>query len=231
MAARKIVQAGRKTKRRNTGPTLTLGTIKAVHDYDGNMVADVTVRGADLLGLDMTVDCVNAQPGDRCVIQEQAHHAMVTGILAKPGAWVPVTHTPLMTWYSTWSGVPANEPSSGYVEKQQTISLSRDSLLLCEAVAAISGTGEYGIAFDFKQNGSRKAYVSFTSPQKNGGTLRWTPSKTVGLPAGEYDVTLTSYHWGSVEIIGIDSSGNSKRWIDPDISETPVPRCAKITMF
>lgn len=93
MAARKIVQAGRKTKRRNTGPTLTLGTIKAVHDYDGNMVADVTVRGADLLGLDMTVDCVNAQPGDRCVIQEQSHHAMVTGILAKPGAWVPVTQT------------------------------------------------------------------------------------------------------------------------------------------
>ena len=91
MAARKIVQAGRKTKRRNTGPTLTLGTIKAMHDYDGNMVADVTVRGADLLGLDMTVDCVNAQPGDRCVIQEQSHHAMVTGILAKPGAWVPVT--------------------------------------------------------------------------------------------------------------------------------------------
>ena len=91
MAARKIVQAGRRTKRGNTGPTLTLGTIKAVHDYDGNMVADVTVRGADLLGLDMTVDCVNAQPGDRCVIQEQAHHAMVTGILAKPGAWVPVT--------------------------------------------------------------------------------------------------------------------------------------------
>ena len=96
MAARKIVQAGRKTKRRNTGPTLTLGTIKAVHDYDGNMVADVTVRGADLLGLDMTVDCVNAQPGDRCVIQEQAHHAMVTGILAKPGAWVPVTR---MVWW------------------------------------------------------------------------------------------------------------------------------------
>lgn len=91
MAARKIVQAGRKTKRRNTGPTLTLGTIKAVHDYDGNMVSDVTVRGADLLGLDMTVDCVNAQPGDRCVIQEQSHHATVTGILAKPGAWVPST--------------------------------------------------------------------------------------------------------------------------------------------
>ncbi len=96
MAARKIVQAGRRTKRGNTGPTLTLGTIKAVHDYDGNMVADVTVRGADLLGLDMTVDCVNAQPGDRCVIQEQAHHAMVTGILAKPGAWVPVTQADLL---------------------------------------------------------------------------------------------------------------------------------------
>lgn len=104
MAARKIVQAGRKTKRRNTGPTLTLGTIKAVHDYDGNMVADVTVRGADLLGLDMTVDCVNAQPGDRCVIQEQAHHAMVTGILAKPGAWVPVTQKRIYTGSSVFQG-------------------------------------------------------------------------------------------------------------------------------
>lgn len=109
MAARKIVQAGRKTKRRNTGPTLMLGTIKAVHDYDGNMVSDVTVRGADLLGLDMTVDCVNAQPGDRCVIQEQAHHAMVTGILAKPGAWVPVTQTTPVTLinssYGTVKGI------------------------------------------------------------------------------------------------------------------------------
>lgn len=229
MAARKIVQAGRKAKRRNTGPTLTLGTIKVVHDYDGNMVADVTVRGADLLGLDMTVDCVNAQPGDRCVIQEQAHHAMVTGILAKPGAITPGLRSPLFTWTSAWAGNPGSEPSTGYVEKQQTISLPATTTLLCEAGAAIAGTGEYALAFDFQQDGVRKAYVAATSPQKNGGTLRWTMSKTVGLPPGRYEVILTSFHWGSVEIIGIDSSGNSKRWIDPSINTEPVPRYAKIT--
>ena len=131
MAARKIVQAGRKTKRRNTGPTLMLGTIKAVHDYDGNMVADVTVRGADLLGLDMTVDCVNAQPGDRCVIQEQAHHAMVTGILAKPGAWVPVTQTIPITLISngtvTITGVKAGSVVELRVECRSAVSGSWDS--------------------------------------------------------------------------------------------------------
>lgn len=211
------------------GVTLRYATVDAIHSDVGVYTADLAVAGGELHAVPMTTDCVNLRPGDRCIVETANRLSIITGVLARPGTWTPSSHTPLMTWYSTWSGVPANEPSSGYVEKQQTISLPQDSLLLCEAVAAISGTGEYGIAFDFKQNGSRKAYVSFTSPQKNGGTMRWTPSKTVGLPAGEYDVTLTSYHWGSVEIIGIDSSGNSKRWIDPYINTEPVPRYAKIT--
>lgn len=230
---RTLARAGRKLaemspRQRAGGPTATIGTIKAVHEYGGTYTADVTVRGADLLGLSMTTGCVLARVGDKCVIETFGHFSFVTGILAKPGAWTPETHTPMLTWTSTWSGKPANEPSTGYVELTRRIHLPHPTTLLCEVGAAIAGTGEYAMSIEFAQSGTRKALASMTSPQKNGGTLRWTALKTLGLPAGDYDVTVTTYHWGSVEIIGTDSSGNSKRWIDPSISAAPIFRYAKI---
>lgn len=214
-----------------SGITLRYATVDAIHSDDGVYTADLTVAGGELHAVPMTTDCVNLQPGDRCIVETANHLSIITGVLARPGAITPGLRSPLFTWTSAWAGNPGSEPSTGYVEKQQTISLPATTTLLCEAGAAIAGTGEYALAFDFQQDGVRKAYVAATSPQKNGGTLRWTMSKTVGLPPGRYEVILTSFHWGSVEIIGVDSSGNSKRWIDPDISESPMPRYAKITML
>ncbi len=213
------------------GVTLRYATVDAVHSDGGVYTADLTVAGGELHAVPMTTDCVNLQPGDRCIVETANHLSIITGVLARPGTTTPRLRPPLLTWTSTWEGAPANEPSTGYVEKQQTINLPATTTLLCEAGAAISGTGEYSIAFDFQHNGARKAYVCATSPQKNGGTLRWTMSKTIGLPAGQYDITVTTYHWGDVTIIGGDSSGNSKRWLDPDIGENPMPRYAKITML
>lgn len=188
MAARKIVQAGRKTKRRNTGPTLTLGTIKAVHDYDGNMVADVTVRGADLLGLDMTVDCVNAQPGDRCVIQEQAHHAMVTGILAKPGAWVPVTRM-LWQWSSDFDGTPqaTTDLASG------TFTLHATTLVLVTMGVRCDQNAQYGLDANIINGDKQNCLYLVTSTGT--GIGNFFMSNVFVLEPATYTVRLATHMW------------------------------------
>lgn len=142
-----------------------IGTINTVYDTGGYWTADVDMSGGTLMGLQMTTDCVGARAGDRCVVETYAKVAIVTGILARPGCGC----SPLFEWSSTWSGTPGTEPESGYLEKTATVTCG--GLILCEVAAAISGTGEYNMAFDFLDaNGERKAYWCSTSPQKNGGS-------------------------------------------------------------
>ena len=133
----------------------------------------------------------------------------------------------LFVWWSTWSGIPADTP---YTESTQTI-VHEGGLLLCEVAAAIASTGEYGMAFDFTDvaTGKLAAHWGATSPQKNGGTLRWVQTGTVMLPAGTYKVVLTSAFWGTVSINGADSSGNSRKWRDAAWGTDGVPRYARIT--
>lgn len=202
-----------------------IGTINTVYDTGGYWTADVDMSGGTLMGLQMTTDCVGARAGDRCVVETYAKVAIVTGILARPGCGC----SPLFEWSSTWSGTPGTEPGSGYLEKTATVTCG--GLILCEVAAAISGTGEYSMAFDFLDaNGERKAYWCSTSPQKNGGTLRWVASGSVRLPYGSYTVKLTTFHWGTVSIVGNDSSGNSLRWRDASLGVEGVSRYARLRM-
>lgn len=201
-----------------------VGTINEIHGSDGYLTADVLLSGGELLGLQLTTACVNARPGDRCVVEFYANIGVVTGVLARPGV-----DAPLFEWSSTWSGTPGTEPERGYLEKTATVTCG--GLILCEVAAAINGTGEYCMAFDFLDaNGERKAYWCSTSPQKNGGTLRWVASGSVRLPYGSYTVKLTTFHWGTVSIVGNDSSGNSLRWRDASLGVGGVSRYARLRM-
>lgn len=202
------------------------GTITAVNADGSSCSCDVLVNGATLRTLPMTTDCLGAAAGDRCVVETFGRLSAVTGILARP----TTLGRRLFEWSSTWGGTPSGEPNGGYVEKTATIS-HPGGLLLCEVAAAVGGTGEYCMALDFRRGGARKAYWCSTSPQKNGGTLRWTASGTVLLDSGDYDVSLTSYHWGTVEIVGNDSSGNSLKWRDAAWgAENGASRYARITL-
>ena len=184
-----------------------IGTINTVYDTGVYWTADVDMSGGTLM------------------VETYAKVAIVTGILARPGCGC----SPLFEWSSTWSGTPGTEPESGYLEKTATVTCG--GLILCEVAAAISGTGEYSMAFDFLDaNGERKAYWCSTSPQKNGGTLRWVASGSVRLPYGSYTVKLTTFHWGTVSIVGNDSSGNSLRWRDASLGVEGVSRYARLRM-
>ena len=66
-----------------------IGTINTVYDTGGYWTADVDMSGGTLMGLQMTTDCVGARAGDRCVVETYAKVAIVTGILARPGADAP----------------------------------------------------------------------------------------------------------------------------------------------
>lgn len=78
-----------------------VGTINEIHGSDGYLTADVLLSGGELLGLQLTTACVNARPGDRCVVEFYANIGVVTGVLARPGV-----DAPLFEWSSTWSGTP-----------------------------------------------------------------------------------------------------------------------------
>lgn len=199
-----------------------IGTINTVHNTGGYWTADVDMSGGTLYGLQMTTDCVGAAPGDRCVVESYAHMALITGILARPGAG-----DPCFSWSSTWSGTPSNEPSDGFAEKTQSLTVG--GLIMCEVAAAVNGTGEYAMAFEFRDaDGKIAAYWNATSPQKNGGTLRWVSTGTVLIPYDTYTVRLLTYHWGSMTIIGTDSSGNSRKWRDSAWGADGVPRYARL---
>ncbi|NEG55475.1 hypothetical protein [Bifidobacterium platyrrhinorum] len=199
-----------------------VGTVSAVHGAGGYLTVDVDMSGGTLTGIQATRDCANAHVGDRCVVETYAHVSIATGILARPGAG-----DPLFSWSSTWSGTPGNEPSDGFAEKTQSLTVG--GLIMCEVAAAVNGTGEYGMAFEFRDaDGKIAAYWNATSPQKNGGTLRWVTTGTVLLPYDTYTVRLLTYHWGSMTIIGTDSSGNSRKWRDSVWGTDGVPRYARL---
>lgn len=78
---------------RGAEATITrVGTIRAVHDTDGYWTADVDMSGGTLYGLQMTTCCLGAAPGDRCVVESYAHMALITGIIARPGAGASMGH-------------------------------------------------------------------------------------------------------------------------------------------
>ena len=72
------------------GVTLRYATVDAVHSDGGVYTADLTVAGGELHAVPMTTDCVNMQPGDRCIVETANHLSIITGVLARPGAWVPI---------------------------------------------------------------------------------------------------------------------------------------------
>ena len=78
-------------EQKNAGVTLRYATVDAVHSDGGVYTADLTVAGGELHAVPMTTDCVNLQPGDRCIVETANHLSIITGVLARPGAWVPVT--------------------------------------------------------------------------------------------------------------------------------------------
>lgn len=80
-------------EQKNAGVTLRYATVDAVHSDGGVYTADLTVAGGELHAVPMTTDCVNLQPGDRCIVETANHLSIITGVLARPGAWVPVTQT------------------------------------------------------------------------------------------------------------------------------------------
>lgn len=208
------------------GVTLRYATVDAVNETSGYWTVDISLSGAELSNIPITTACMGVRVGDRVVVEEYGNQCIVTGVVARPNALTgPDT---VFSWSSTFNGSPTQSP---YTEKTQTIN-HRGGLLLCEVAAAVSGTGEYGLAFDFvDSNGKTVAHWGATSPQKNGGTLRWVSTGTVKLPAGAYKVTLTSSYWGTVSIVGTDSSGNSRKWRDSVWGTDGVPRYARITML
>lgn len=202
--------------------SMRLATITRINLTQGAYTADLALAGATLHAIPITTDCLGCSPGDRVIVETYGTRSYVTGRLARTS-----TVEPLFEWSSTWSGDPSNEPSAGYVEKTQKITVGGP--ILCEVAAAIGGTGEYCLAFAFAdESGKQAAYWCATSPQKNGGTLRWTSTGTIHLAPGTYTATLTSYHWGTVTIIGNDSSGNSRRWRDSRLGTDGVPRYARL---
>lgn len=71
------------------GVTLRYATVDAVHSDGGTLTADLTVAGGELHAVPMTTDCVNLQPGDRCIVETANHLSIITGILARTGAIIP----------------------------------------------------------------------------------------------------------------------------------------------
>ena len=202
--------------------SLRYGTVTAVRAAAGMLAADLTVSGGTLTGIPVTASCAGVRPGDRVIVETYARLSTVTGVLANTSAG-----RPLFDWSSTWSGTPSGEPAAGYVEKTQTVVCG--GMLRVEVAAAIAGTGEYAMAVDLTDTaGKPAAYWCSTSPQKNGGTLRWVASGTIWVPPGEYTARLTTYHWGTVQIVGADSSGNSRKWRDGLWGTNGVPRYARI---
>lgn len=194
-----------------------VGTISAIHGSDGYLTADVLLSGGELLGLQLTTACVNARPGDRCVVEFYANIGVVTGILARPGAAAP-----LFEWTNDWAGTPG---SGEYVEKTATVACG--GLICCEFAACINGTGEYGVFFEFRDaNNKLTASWVASSPMKSNANsvLRWVVSGTVRLPYGEYTVTLKTTHWGTVSIVS-----DSLKWVDASWPNG-VPRYARLRM-
>ena len=210
--------------RQPSGVSVRRATVKQVRTVSGALVADLTVPGATMTSIPIVVSCAGMQPGNRVLLLTVANHSYVVGVIAAAGST-----SPLLSWSNTWSGAPATADGVTYSEGKVTVHHG-GGVLLCEVAAAISGTGEYGMAFDFvDSSGKTVAHWGATSPQKNGGTLRWVASGTVNLPAGDYQVELTTCKWGTVSIVGTDSSGNSRKWRDANWGTDGVPRYARIT--
>lgn len=208
--------------RQPSGVSIRRATVKRVRTVSGALVADLTVPGATMPSIPIVVSCAGMQPGDRVLLATIANHSYVVGVIAGNAG-------PLMSWGSTFSGAPGTADGVTYTEGKFVLHHG-GGVLLCEVAAAVSGTGEYGLAFDFVDgDGKTVAHWGATSPQKPGGTLRWVASGTVNLPAGDYTVTLTSCKWGSVTIVGGDSSGNSRKWRDANWGTDGVARYARIT--
>lgn len=211
-------------KQLTTGSVLRYATVRSATVTDGVWLMDIDLDGTTWHGVPITMDCVGARAGDRCIVEIQDHLPTVTGIIAR-AATDPV----LMEWSSTWSGIPGYADGKVYTETTRNL-VHGGGPLLCEVAAAVSGSGEYGMAVDFTDSaGKTIAHWGATSPQKNGGTLRWVQTGTISVPPGEYTVALTTSHWGTVSIVGGDSSGNSRKWRDSAWSADGVPRYARIT--
>lgn len=194
-----------------------VGTISAIHGSDGYLTADVLLSGGELLGLQLTTACVNARPGDRCVVEFYANIGVVTGILARPGAAAP-----LFEWTNDWTGTPS---SGEHVEKTATVACG--GLICCEFAACVKGTGEYGVFFEFRDaNNKLTASWVASSPMKSNANsvLRWVVSGTVRLPYGEYTVTLKTTQWGTVSIVS-----DNLKWVDASWPNG-VPRYARLRM-
>ena len=196
-------------------------TVESVSaDSTGKTVACLLVAGGTLTDVPVLLGACPIEPGYRVAVLTANHQSVVLGPVVNSG-----TSALAFDWSSTWTGEPSG---TKYTEATQKVFLS--GLILCQIFAGVGGTGEYGMAFDFVQDGSRKAYWCATSPQKNGGTLNFNASGIVKLPPGEYDVTLTSNCWGSVTIGAPDSSADtlSKRFRDQSTDADGVGRYARL---
>lgn len=210
-----------------TATKLSYGTVQAVHSDSTGITVDVNLNGGTLYSIPCTTACSAVRPDDRVLLETFGKLTTATGIIARQTARQQMgggtVNAPLFEWTSTFAGTP----SQNYLEATNSITHSGGPLFL-ETAAAIGGTGEYGVGFEFLQNGSRVAYWDATSPQKNGGTLRWTAVGTVWLPAGTYSLKLWTTCWGTVTLVNTDSSGTSLKWRDSRFGTSGVSRYARI---
>ena len=220
--ARKMAGSSKEIARTPVEQLLTRceGTVMALGDHG---TIDVNVGSANnqmmLYGIQMLSGCAGAAVGDRVLIETLNHHSYAVGVVLNGNAGYV---KPLFEWTNDFSGTVEGNV---FTEKVQDIYVPGP--VLCEVYAAVGGTGEYGMAFEFLQGGARKGMFSATSPQKGGGTLRWTANGVLTLEPGTYTVSATTCHWGSVSIVGGDSSGNSARPVDAGF-QSGVPRYMRI---
>ncbi|RSX52645.1 hypothetical protein [Bifidobacterium callimiconis] len=206
-----------------TGPGMSqrLATIQRITATNGSLTADLTMAGGTLHAIPVTTTCARARPGDRVLVTTYGRQSYVTGILARTGA-----AKPLFSWSSTWEGTPAMNDGDRYEEKHETTTCG--GLIHCEIAACISGEGEYGMEFTFTDpKGTLKAHWSNISPQKRGGTMRWTTTGSVYLPYDTYDIRLNTYKYGSMSI---STNGNSDTWKDAEWGTNGVCRYARLTI-
>ena len=70
-------------KRLAKGSVLRYATVKAVSLSDGVWLMDIDLDGTIWSGVPMTMDCIGARAGDRCIVEIQDHLPTVTGVLAR----------------------------------------------------------------------------------------------------------------------------------------------------
>lgn len=208
---------------------VSYATVTAVHFDSSGITLDVKIQNGYLYAIPCLVECVNARVGDRVMLQTYGPITTAIGVVSRGTARRSLgggtVDAPLFEWKSTFSGTVTT--GSIHTESIKYITHSGGPLL-CEVAAAVTGAGEYGMAFKFEQNDNEKAFWVSTTPANNSGVLRWSASGTVWLPAGDYTATLQTAAWGNVRIAPGDKSLISRKWRDSRLGTDGVNQYARI---